>query len=311
MSAASVRESIARQSPGRHALPVESPGASREALALHYDTGNEFFRLWLDETMSYSCACWDEHGAPESLLAAQERKIDFHIHQARASGAERVLDVGCGWGGLLRRLVEKHGVRHAIGLTLSPAQAEWIAAHPRPGLEALQETWAEHVPEAPYDAVISVEAFEAFARLGLTAEQKLRAYRTFFRRCRAWLKPGGRLSLQTIAYGSADARRFDRFIATEIFPEQDLPHLNEITAASERLFEIVLLQNDRGGYTRTLRSWLERLKGQLAEAVRLVGETTVVRFERYLRLSIFMFESGACDLYRMVFRRLEGMSSGS
>jgi cyclopropane-fatty-acyl-phospholipid synthase len=128
---------------------VGSLGASRKAVALHYDTSNEFFRLWLDETMSYSFACWDEDSAEESLLAAQQRKIDFHVHQARAIGVERVLDVGCGWGGLLRRLVEEHGVRHAVGLTLSQAQSEWIAAPPRPGLEVLQEGWAEHAPEEP------------------------------------------------------------------------------------------------------------------------------------------------------------------
>jgi cyclopropane-fatty-acyl-phospholipid synthase len=222
----------------------------------------------------------------------------------------RVLDVGCGWGGLLRRLVDHHRVRHAVGLTLSRAQAGWIADQPRRGLEVRQEAWAEHSPEQPYDAIISVEAFEAFARLGLPAEQKLHAYRTFFGRCRDWLRPGGCLSLQTIAYGSTDANHFDSFIATEIFPEQDLPHLREIATAAEGFFEFVLLENDRAGYGRTLRTWLARLKAHRPEAVGLVGETTVVRFERYLRLSTFMFESGACDLYRIVLRRREGLPRG-
>jgi cyclopropane-fatty-acyl-phospholipid synthase len=287
------------------ATPTRALGASPQAIALHYDTGNDFFRLWLDETMSYSCALWpEEPAADEGLEASQLRKIDFHVCQAGAAGAERVLDVGCGWGGVLRRLIDHHGVHQAVGLTLSKAQAGWVAARPRPGLEVRLEAWADHVPERPYDAVISVEAFEAFARLGLSPEEKLSAYRTFFLRCRDWLRPGGRLSLQTIAYETTDARDFDSFIAAEIFPEQDLPHLREIAAAAERLFEVVRLRNDRLQYVRTLRAWRARLRARRAEALRLVGEAEVVRFERYLRLSAAMFESGNCSLYRIAFRRL-------
>src|ERR1700688_4436191 len=98
---------------------VGSLGASRAAIALHYDTSNDFFRLWLDESMCYSSACWREDNAEEELEVAQQRQLDRHIRQARASGAERVLDVGCGWGGVLRRLIDAHGVRQAVGLTLS------------------------------------------------------------------------------------------------------------------------------------------------------------------------------------------------
>jgi cyclopropane-fatty-acyl-phospholipid synthase len=289
---------------------VASLGASPEAIALHYDTSNDFFRLWLDETMSYSSAYWSDDAGPENLPQAQRCKIDYHIQQARAYRAGRVLDIGCGWGGTLRRLIDRHTVRQAVGLTLSRAQQEWIEARPRPGLEVRREGWADHEPDEPYDAIISVEAFEAFARLDLPAEQKLHVYRTFFQRCRQWLRPGGHLSLQTIAYGSADAHSFDSFIATEIFPEQDLPHLREIAAAAERLFEIECLHNDREGYVRTLRAWLARLKARRAEAVRLVGTDMVVRFERYLRLSAFMFETGACDLYRITFRRRDGITGG-
>jgi cyclopropane-fatty-acyl-phospholipid synthase len=288
-----------------NATPTPALGASPQAIALHYDTGNDFFRLWLDDTMSYSCALWpDDDSGDAGLEAAQLRKIDHHVRQAGAAGAERVLDVGCGWGGVLRRLIDHHGVREAVGLTMSQAQADWIAARPRPGLEVRLEAWADHVPPRPYDAIVSVEAFEAFARLGPSAEEKMAAYRTFFLRCRSWLRPGGRLSLQTIAYETTDARNFDSFIAAEIFPEQDLPHLREIAAAVERLFEVVQLRNDRLQYVRTLRAWRERLRARRAEALRLIGEAGVVRFERYLRLSTVMFESGNCSLYRIAFRRL-------
>jgi cyclopropane-fatty-acyl-phospholipid synthase len=281
--------------------------ASRRAIARHYDTGNDFFRLWLDPaTLAYSCALYADTAEPgeEDLETAQRRKLEFFLRGAGCAGAGRVLDVGCGWGGALRRALAL-GAREAVGLTLSEAQAGFIEADPRPGLRVLREGWAEHAPDEPYDAIVSVEAFEAFARLGLPPERKALAYRSFFERCWRWLRPGGRLGLQTIAYANADAGDFDDFIASEVFPEQDLPHLRELAGACERLFEVVLLRNDRLHYAATLRDWLSRLKGRRAEAVALVGEATVVRFERYLRLSAFMFEAGNCALYRLLLRRID------
>ncbi len=281
--------------------------ASRQAIARHYDTSNDFFRLWLDPvTMAYSCALYTDTAelGSEELETAQVRKIDFFLRQTGAAGAERILDVGCGWGGALRRALEL-GACEAVGLTLSEAQADSIEAKPQPGLRIIREGWAEHTPERPYDAIVSIEAFEAFARLGLPADSKALVYRSFFERCWRWLRPGGCVGLQTIAYNNTDASDFDDFIANEIFPESDLPHLHELAVACERLFEVVLLRNDRLHYVATLHDWLARLKGRRAEALALVGEKTVVRFERYLRLSAFMFETGNCALYRLILRRID------
>ena len=287
------------------ATGVQALGASAAAIAQHYDTGNDFFRLWLDQTMTYTCALWDETTAQDALEAAQVRQIDWHAHQARAAGARRVLDVGCGWGGALQRLVEAHGVEHAVGLTLSGNQVAWVAQSPTPHLEVRYESWADHTPEAPYDAVISIEAIEAFARLGLSVQEKVEVYRTFFARCHAWLQPGGWLSLQAITYGNAGPQDFDAFIASEIFPESDLPRLAELAEAIERLFEIVTLCNDRHHYVRTLKAWRARLRANRTAAVTVVGEETVVRFERYLHLAAAMFTLGTCDLYRIVLRRID------
>jgi cyclopropane-fatty-acyl-phospholipid synthase len=281
--------------------------ASRQAIALHYDTSNDFFRLWLDPaTLAYSCALYADTAEPgsENLETAQQRKLDFFLRGAGVTDAERILDVGCGWGGALRRALEL-GARQVTGLTLSEAQADYIEANPCRGLRVLRMGWAEHTPERPYDAIVSIEAFEAFARLGLAPEHKALAYRSFFERCWGWLRPGGYVGLQTIAYNNAGASDFDTFIASDIFPEQDLPHLRELAVACERLFEIVLLRNDRLHYVATLRDWLYRLKGRRARALDLVGEATVVRFERYLRLSAFMFETGNCALYRLILRRID------
>src|SRR5262245_41656013 len=147
-------------------------GASAAAIASHYDLNDEFFRLVLGPDMVYSCALFREG---DDLTAAQMRKLDYHIAEASALRASRVLDVGCGWGALLTRLVEHAGIGHAVGLTLSPSQAEWICRSPRAGIEVRQEHWRDHKPEKRYDAVISIGAFEHFANPGLSPDEKLDA----------------------------------------------------------------------------------------------------------------------------------------
>jgi cyclopropane-fatty-acyl-phospholipid synthase len=280
-------------------------GASIEAIEAHYDLGNDFFELWLDESMTYTSALWDPTQTQETLEHAQARKRDYLIGEAHASHTPHVLDVGCGWGGLLRHLVTGHGVARATGLTLSRAQADFVLAQKTPGVEVVVESWADHSPAAPYDAILSVEAFEAFARLGQSSAEKTAIYREFFERCHAWLVPGGHVALQTIAYGNAGPEDFDEFIASEVFPESDLPRLAEVATAIERLFEVVTIRNRRADYVLTLRVWLARLKAQRKAAVALVGEAVVVRFERYLRLSIYMFDVGTCDLLQFTLRRID------
>jgi cyclopropane-fatty-acyl-phospholipid synthase len=281
------------------------PGASAAAVRSHYDAGNEFYALWLDErTTSYTAALYED-SLDEDLGLAQERKLDLHATNASVQGAERVLDIGCGWGNLITHMVSRHGVGRATGLTLSPKQAAWIAGRGDDRLEARVEHWFDHVPDAPYDAIFSIESLEAFVKPGLSREAKVRTYRDLFERCHAWTKPGGRMSFQFISYGNAFPEDLDSFISSEIFPESDLPTLSEIAEATERLFEIVSLRNDRDHYAATLRAWLARLKARRAEAVALVGEDVVKRYEQYLRLCIYMFVSGGCDLHRVAFRRID------
>ena len=164
-------------------------GARPAAIRHHYDVGNEFWRIWLDPTMSYSCAMWED--PDDDLERAQRRKLDFHVDQARAAGAARVLDVGCGWGAMLMHLVGSHGVKHAVGLTLSDAQAEYLRAIAPGNVEVLVRSWSDYEPTEPFDAIISVGAFEHFARQGLSPEEQIEAYRRFFRSCRSGSSPAG------------------------------------------------------------------------------------------------------------------------
>jgi cyclopropane-fatty-acyl-phospholipid synthase len=288
--------------------PDAPRGASPDAIRHHYDVGNDFYRLWLDESLTYSCALWNEGDSDRMLEAAQLRKYDYHVNAAQAVNAGRVLDVGCGWGALLRRLVESHGVGQATGLTLSETQAAWLTAHPHPRIDVRQESWLDHTPAAPYDAIISIGAFEHFARAGWTESERLAAYRAFFTRCRSWLKPGGRMSLQTITMGNVDPERLlqrpnMQFILTDIFPESMLPTLADIVAASDGLFELISLRNDRLDYYRTCRVWYKRLSACREEAVALVGEATVERYLRYLKVSTFGFGEGYIGLLRMTLQR--------
>jgi cyclopropane-fatty-acyl-phospholipid synthase len=280
-------------------------GAGSAAIRHHYDVGNDFWRIWLDSTMSYSCAMWEE--PHDDLERAQRRKLDFHVDQACAAGAARVLDVGCGWGAMLMHLVGSYGVKHAVGLTLSDAQAEYLRALAPANVEVWVRNWSDYEPTEPFDAIISVGAFEHFARQGLSPEEQIEAYRRFFSACRNWLKPGGRLSLQTIAYGDIprDRQLRDRFIVDDVFPESELPRLADIARAAEMELEIERVRNDRDDYVKTLRAWFERLRAQRADAVAVSSEEVVARCERYLRTFAYSFELGAFTLLRLTMRRID------
>ncbi|CAM5278599.1 Class I SAM-dependent methyltransferase OS=Streptomyces alboniger OX=132473 GN=CP975_14210 PE=3 SV=1 [Streptomyces alboniger] len=262
-------------------------GATAESIRHHYDVSNEFFALWLDADLTYTCALWDDSDADEPLETAQKRKLDHLIEGARAPGVRRVLDVGCGWGSLLERLVVKYGVERAVGLTLSDSQAEKVRAAAPPRTEVRVENWLDHRPDEPYDAIISIGAFEHFARTGLSRAERIAAYREFFDRCRAWLPAGGRIALQTNIKGNNV--RMDKqtvrdlmFIIDIIFPESEIPALSEVIESSEKKFDVVSLRNDPDHYSRTCREWLNRLRARRAEAVRVAGEETVANYERYL-----------------------------
>ena len=262
---------------------------SVEAIRHHYDVGNEFYRLWLDPSLSYSCA-W-RAGETTTLEQAQEEKLRRHL--AAAGARARLLDVGCGWGGILARA----GVP-AVGLTLSDEQA----AHVRDlGFDVRVQDWRDHESDERYDGIVSIGAFEHFAGAGANPASKIATYREFFTRCREWLGDSrtGALSLQTIAYADMNPRDASPFIQQEIFPDAELPTLAEITAAAEGVLEVTALSNGRLDYAWTCAQWARRLKAHRVQARGLVGPETVARFERYLTLSALGFRMRKLALYRI------------
>ena len=275
-------------------------GASAEAIQAHYDTGNAFYRLWLDPTLTYSCALWDD---ATTLEEAQIAKLDHHIKESGAAGAARVLDLGCGWGSVLDRLTRVHGVGRAVGLTLSESQLKHIEEQRLPDVEVRLESWMDHQPDEPYDAIISIGALEHFVRPEMSTEDRVAIYRDFFRRCREMLRPGGLMSLQTMAYGGIG--RFQAGALGSIFPESDLPRLAELTEALERQFEVVRLRNDPSHYARTVRHWLDSFQRNREEVDLLLGEPRAREYERFLESGIKGYDIGVFNLLRMTLRRVD------
>jgi cyclopropane-fatty-acyl-phospholipid synthase len=283
---------------------VTPPGASIEAVQSHYDLGDDFFRLWLDPSLTYTCALWDDPA--ESLEVAQRRKIRYYL-DAASGPLRRVLDVGCGWGSLLRTAVADYGVERAVGVTVSRNQAAFVNALGDPRVEARLESWEAHRADEPYDAAFSICAIEHFARPGLTRAERVAVYRAFFARVHALTRPGATFGLQAICWGTRrpDARVAEGlfFMAAEIFPESEWPRFAELVHAAEGLFEIVSVRNDRRDYVATLQRWHAALAARREEAERASDAATVARYLRFLDFAQVIFREDYTGLLRFVMRR--------
>jgi cyclopropane-fatty-acyl-phospholipid synthase len=275
-------------------------GGSKEGIVHHYDIGNEFWELMLGPAFAYSAALFT--GPDDTLEAAQERKFRWHMASARVAHAKSVLEVGCGWGTLLHMISDQPQTRRIVGLTLSDAQTDYLKSLDLAKTEIRTENWAVHEPKETYDSIISIGAFEHFAKPQDTTEQNRIVYRDFFERCHRWLSPTGGLSLQTIAYGNMARKDASRFMNTEIYPESELPYLGEILEAIDGLFEPVAIRNDRFDYARSYDCWLRNLRSRRQAAVGLVGEEEVRRFERFYKLGSIGFRLGKIWLLRLALR---------
>lgn len=297
---------------------ASGPGASAAAIRAHYDVGNGFYRLWLDETMTYSAAMWRDEQDTGSLADAQRRKIAWHLHHSGADQTDAVLDVGCGWGGILRAAAATRAegaprLAHGVGLTLSDAQADLARGaiaqdmpnfgSPSPRFDIRLESWVDHKPAEPYGAIVSIGAFEHFTKPEDEPAAKIAIYRDFFSRCRDWLRPDGRMTLQTIAYGDPNLDAAAIPFMRDIFPDSDLPRIRDVLTATDGLFEVERIRNDRVDYARTCDIWANNLRTHRAEAVALVGAEQTRRYERYLKFSGWGFWSNHLHLLRFRLKR--------
>jgi cyclopropane-fatty-acyl-phospholipid synthase len=284
-------------------------GASAAAIRHHYDLGNDFFALWLDTTRTYSCALFDPTALDDTLESAQARKFDYIAEQAQADGAGVVLDVGCGWGGMMRRLLDRHGVGRTVGLTLSDAQADYVRSLGDDRIDVRVQNWLDHPVDAHFDAIVSLGAFEHFADFGMRPADRIEAYRQFFRRCHGWLDNRARLVVQTNVKGTAHGLtrqmvRDQLFIVDRIFPESEIPWPSEIFEASRDLFDVVCLRNDPDMYSRTTAMWRDNLRAHQAEAESVVGAEAVDDYDRYLSSFSDAYARRHLGLMRITFERL-------
>ncbi len=288
--------------------PASRPsGASAEAISYHYDAGTDFYRLWLDRNLTYSAARWGDprQGAvsPPSLELAQEAKLDFHLQAVGARPGDSLLDIGCGWGSLLRRAIEQYGVAAATGLTMSTDQYNHLRALDLPGLNVRLENYEDYRPMRKFSGIVSVGAFEHFTRPGLSVTEKVAIYRRFFARCRGWLNGGARLSLQCITWGNIPREETGLIMAQDVFPETDPPYIADVLTASADTFELLYMENSRSDYVLTLQVWLERLRARQPQIEAMTPEGTFEFYQRYLRRSIYGFKKKQLQLCRFVFQR--------
>lgn len=275
-------------------------GGSASAIRHHYDVGNRFYAQWLDPSLAYSCAMWDGLPSDAPLEDAQVRKHRYHARSVNAGPGMRVLDVGCGWGAMMRTLLTEFDVEECVGLTLSEEQHAHIAQSGLPGMRAKLVNWHDFRPDRSFDGIISIGAFEHFAHPRQSVQERRGVYREFFGACRDWLANKGRLSLQTIAYGRMTPDQANPFITGEIFPDAELPTIEDIVVASDGLFRMERLRDDGLDYARTCEEWSRRLRRAVREG-RVDPETDPAeKYSRYLRMSAAGFRMRKIGLLRIV-----------
>jgi cyclopropane-fatty-acyl-phospholipid synthase len=250
----------------RHRIRKNSVAGSRRNMRAHYDLSNDFFQLFLDRSMVYSCAYYEAED--DSLEAAQSQKLDRICRKLRLGPADHVLEIGAGWGGFAEYAARHYGCR-VTTTTISRRQYEYARERFRSlpegeRIELLQEDYRALGGE--YDKIVSIEMFEAVG---------LRYYDEFFRACDRLLRPDGSMLLQTITINEhafpAYRRRSD-WIQKYIFPGGELASVSEILRSLARATSLGLYHAEDIGthYARTLAAWRKRFHDS-AEEVRALG----------------------------------------
>lgn len=288
-----------------HRLHRNTRAGSRRNIHAHYDLGNGFYRLWLDAGMSYSAA-WFDGDSRRTLAQAQDAKMERALHEAGVQPGSRLLEIGCGWGGLAETAARRFGAQ-VTGITLSTEQLAWgrerlqqagLAAQCELRLQDYRDLPAAHERE-PFDAVVSIEMFEAVGR------EYWPGYFDTLRRC---LKPGGRACIQTITIRDDLFERYARssdFIQQYIFPGGLLPSQAAFHEQAARAGLVVERAFAFGAdYAQTLRRWRERFLQQAAEVRALGFDERFMRiWDFYLAYCEAAFAEGNTDVVQFTLRR--------
>jgi cyclopropane-fatty-acyl-phospholipid synthase len=273
----------------------------------HYDLSDDFYRLFLDATQTYSCAFFQRDDM--SLEEAQIAKIDLSLGKLRLEPGMTLLDIGCGWGATVMRAIEKHDV-NVIGLTLSrnqQAHVEQLFAQsdsPR-SKRVLLRGWEQF--DEPVDRIVSIGAFEHFGQ---------DRYDDFFKMANHLLPDDGVMLLHTITSLTMkqalergvpltfELARFLKFLMTEIFPGGQLPTIEMVEERSTNAgFNVTRIQSLQPHYARTLNIWAEALESHKDEAIALQSEEVYDRYLRYLTSCAKTFRTGNSDVNQFTLEK--------
>jgi cyclopropane-fatty-acyl-phospholipid synthase len=282
-----------------------SPDRDRKAIRFHYDVSNDFYALWLDPRMVYSCAYFENPG--DSLEQAQLRKLDLICRKLDLRPGERLLDIGSGWGGLLIHAATHYGV-NADGITLSEKQLEWT----RRLIEENRLQDRVTVRLADYRELKREEAYNKVVSIGMVEHVGRKNLGVYFEQVSGLLKPGGLFLNHGIGRGPVPWTNEDEgFIDRYVFPDSDLPPISTmLEAAAGTGLEIRDVESLREHYVLTLRHWVRRLEARHAEALREVDEAAYRIWRLYMAGSAHNFDLGSISIYQTLLAKLtpEGTS---
>ncbi|MFS3128855.1 class I SAM-dependent methyltransferase [Nocardioides sp. Bht2] len=267
-----------------------------EVIAHHYDVSNRFYELVLGPSMTYTCAVYADEAT--TLEQAQAAKYDLICQKLALQPGQRLLDVGCGWGGMVRHAAREYGVR-VLGVTLSLEQALW--AKERIDAEGLSDL--AEVRHLDYREVVE-HNFDAVSSIGLTEHIGVGNYPAYFGFLRSKLRPGGRLLNHCITRADNRPTQTGAFIDRYVFPDGELTGSGTIVSAVQNAgLEVQHAENLRLHYARTLAGWCANLETNWDECVAEVGEGTARVWGLYMAGSRIAFERGEIELHHVLATR--------
>lgn len=279
------------------------------AIRFHYDVSNDFYSRWLDPRMIYSCGYFPT--GEEDLAEAQTAKLEHTCRKLRLKAGERLLDIGCGWGGMIMYAAEKFGVE-ALGITLSEAQAE--LARERIAEAGLADRCRVEIRD--YRDLPRKPAFDKIVSIGMVEHVGHRKLPGYFEAAHRALRVGGLflnhgiVTISPFRSRSVKAKledqlwRRDVFIDRYVFPDGKLvPSAEVLTTAEDAHFELRDVESLREHYIRTLRHWVSRLESHQDELVRMVGEETYRVWRLYMSASARGFATGAIGIIQSLLSK--------
>jgi cyclopropane-fatty-acyl-phospholipid synthase len=276
-----------------------SPERDARSVRHHYDVSNDFFRLMLGESMTYSCALFSQGAS--TLEEAQEAKLELVCKKLALTPGERVLDIGCGWGSFAMHAAANHGV-HVTGITLSEPQATLARRR------AEERGLADRVDIRVMDyRELGGEPFDAVASIGMVEHVGSSQIDVYARQVARLVKPGGTVLNHGIARLRVGDPEAGPFSERYVFPDAAPLHLSRIQLALERAgLETRHVEGLRADYAETLRHWAANIDANLDEATRLAGPERIRVWRLYLRAARRGFESGFTSIYQVRCRRPNG-----